>query len=480
MPGTLLWYDLETFGLHPQWDRIAQFAAIRTDDRFEEVADPIEVHCRVSPDYLPDPDACIITGLTPQAVNEIGVPERDFASLIYSEMITPGTCSAGYNSIRFDDEFVRALFYRNFFDPYKREYEAGNSRWDLLDMARMCHDLRPEGIEWVYDDDGRPSFRLEPLAKANGIDTGNAHNAVDDVRTTVALAKLIHDKQEKLFTYYFGLRRKDEARRRLNLQQMKPVLFTSRQYSSPNGCTTIVLPLSVHPEQNNIILAYDLRNDPREWMDLSVDEIRRRVFSSRDELGDESRIALTGIHINRSPAIAPLATLSDTRAQALGLEVSRCGEYADALRNRTDMVQKVRAVYSEKSMRHFQDPELQIYSGDFFPDEDRAEFEFIRTSDFETLRESSPSFYDRRGPELLWRYLARNFPESLAEDELERWKSFCATRVLTPEPDYVIDFGRYQREVKNKLSRVDTPAKDKVILKALLEYGEYIEKTILS
>ena len=406
--------------------------------------------------------------------------EREFAARIYHEMIRQGTCSVGYNNLRFDDEFVRSLFYRNFFDPYKREYEGGNSRWDLLDMARMCHDLRPEGLEWPVDDEDKPIFRLESLAEANGIDTGDAHNAIDDVRTTVRLAKLIHDTQPKLFTYYFSLRKKDEVRRRLNLQQMKPVLYTSRRYSSPQGCTTLVLPLSVHPEQNNIILACDLKQDPAEWIDLSVEEIRRRVFTSREELGDETRVALAGISINRSPAISPPATLSAERARDLGIDMELCLQHAELLRGRADMVQKVRAVYADKPMRRFEDPELQIYSGDFFPDEDRAEFEFIRTSDPETLRANPPSFFDRRGSELLWRYIARNFPNSLTDDEREKWKSFCATRILTPEPDYVIDFGRFQREVKNKLARVDTPAKHKRVLKELLEYGNHIEESVLS
>ncbi|MFW6292810.1 MAG: exodeoxyribonuclease I, partial [Spirochaetota bacterium] len=170
MPFTLLWYDLETFGRHPQWDRIAQFAAIRTNDRFEEVGEPTVAWCRLTPDYVPHPDACLITGITPQTVQERGVSEREFAGLVHDQMIAPSTCSVGYNSIRFDDEFVRALFYRNFYDPYRREYAENNSRWDIIDLMRMCHDLRPDGIEWLYDDRGVPVFRLEEIAKANGIE----------------------------------------------------------------------------------------------------------------------------------------------------------------------------------------------------------------------------------------------------------------------------------------------------------------------
>ena len=480
MPATLLWFDIETFGTHPQWDRIAQFAAIRTNDRFEQIEEPLVLHCRISPDYLPDPGACIVTGITPDVVNEIGVSEREFAAEIHATMLQSGTCSVGYNSLRFDDEFIRALFYRNFYDPYRREYESGNSRWDIIDLARMCRDLRPDGIEWVADEGGRPSFRLGDLTKANGIEHDNAHDALADVHATIELASLIYDRQPKLFTYYYELRKKDAVRRRLNLQRMEPVLHTSRMFSSDSGCTTVVLPLSVHPTKPNVIICYDLRRNPEDWLDQPIEELRRRVFSRSEELDGEERIPLKGIHLNRSPAIAPTSTLETDRANSLGIDLATCRIHADMLIARSDLVQKVRNVFSDPPQKSPFDPELQIYSGDFFPDEDREVFDRIRTSTPAELRENPPTLYDRRGNELLWRYIARNFPESLDTEERARWRSFCATRILTPEPDYVIDFGRYMREITNHLKRIDTPAEDKLILKRLLEYGESLEAEILS
>jgi exodeoxyribonuclease I len=480
MPFTLLWYDLETFGRHPQWDRIAQFASIRTDDRFEEIGEPTVAWCRLTPDYVPHPDACLITGITPQTVQERGVAEREFARIVHEQMITPSTCSVGFNSIRFDDEFVRALFYRNFYDPYRREYAENNSRWDILDLMRMCHDLRPDGIEWLRDDRGVPVFRLEELARANGIEHDQAHDALSDVRATIGLAKLVHRVNRKLFRYYFKLRRKDEVRRMLNLQQMEPVLHTSGMFSSPAGCTSIVVPLSVAPENGNEIIAYDLRRDPSDWLDASVEEIRRRVFTKQAELAHEERIPLKGIRINRSPAIAPLSTLTGERASELGIDVERCLEHARLIRERTDLVRRIRAVYADRPRHAHRDPDLQIYSGDFFPDEDREEFEQIRTMPPEELKTNPPRLFDPRGPEMLWRYIARNYPDSLTEEEREKWRSFCATRILTPEPDGAIDIGTFKRDVANRLSRIDTPARDKVILKRLLEYGAELEETVLA
>ncbi|MFW5688287.1 MAG: exodeoxyribonuclease I [Spirochaetota bacterium] len=480
MPFTLLWYDLETFGRHPQWDRIAQFACVRTNDRFEEIEEPTVVYCRLTPDYVPDPDACLVTGITPQLVQERGVTEREFAATVHDQMIRPSTCTVGYNNLRFDDEFIRALFYRCFYDPYRREYAENNSRWDILDLMRMCHDLRPDGIEWVRDERGVPVFKLEELSRANDLEHEQAHDALSDVRATIALAELVHRVNRKLFRYYFTLRKKDEVRRKLNLQQMEPVLHTSGMFSSERGCTSIVLPLSVSPENPNEIITYDLRRDPSDWLDASVEEIRRRVFTRTSELGEDERIPLKGIHINRSPAVAPLTTMDAERADALGLDVERCLEHARMIRERTGIVQRIRNVYAERPRRGYTDPDLQIYSGDFFPDEDRVEFEEIRSMSPEDLKTNPPRLYDRRAPEMLWRYVARNYPESLTDEEAEKWKSFCASRILTPEPQGAIDIGTFMRDVQNRLSRVDTPAREKVILKSMLEYGRELEARVLS
>ncbi len=479
MAQTMLWYDLETFGIHPQRDRIAQFAAVRTDNRFQPVGEPTDIYCRTSPDYLPDPAACLVSRITPRIADERGVTEREFAGKIHELMSEPGTCAAGYNSIRFDDEFVRALFYRNFFDPYRREYENGNSRWDIIDLARMARDLRPDGIVWPSAEDGRPVFRLEALADANGLPHDNAHNALSDVRTTIALAKLLFEKQEKLFRYFFKLRKKEEARRLLNLQDPRPVVHTSDMFTSVHGCTSLVYPLSVHPEQPNQIIVCDLRSDPSGWIDAGPEEMRRRLFTKKEELEPETRIPLKGIHLNRSPAIAPLSTLDEDRAAALGIDVEACVRNAKLLEERRDLIQRVRAAYIMPDRRSSADPEMRIYDGDFFPDEDREVFSRIRNSPPEELVEGRFQMFDSRGPELLWRYVARNYPERLGAEEQARWKSFCASRLLAPESG-TRDFGTYMRDVRNRLARIDTPAADKMVLKDLLDYGERLEREILS
>ncbi|HDQ15167.1 MAG TPA: exodeoxyribonuclease I, partial [Sediminispirochaeta sp.] len=297
MAPSLFWYDIETFGKDPQLDRIAQFAGIRTDDRFEPLEEPIVQYVSPAPDYVPNPQACFVTGITPQEALKKGQPEYELAERIFKEWTRPGTCVLGFNNIKFDDEFMRNLFYRNLFDPYVREYAGNNSRWDLINVMRAARDLRPEGINWPSRDDGKTGFRLEELCAANGIEHQNAHDALSDVRATISLAKLLHEKQPKLFKFLFAHRSKQKISSLIDLQHRKPLLYTSGIFSRPEGSTTVVVPVTVDPRNRNAVLAIDLRYDPRPVIDLSVERIRARLFVPKEER-DEERIPLTAIPIN--------------------------------------------------------------------------------------------------------------------------------------------------------------------------------------
>ena len=146
---TFLWHDYETFGATPRRDRPAQFAAIRTDAELNQLGEPLMLYCQPAPDFLPDPEACLITGITPQQCLEQGVPEYQFAATIEQAFALPGTIGVGYNTIRFDDEVTRFMFWRNLIDPYAREWQNECGRWDLLDVVRTAYALRPEGIQWL-------------------------------------------------------------------------------------------------------------------------------------------------------------------------------------------------------------------------------------------------------------------------------------------------------------------------------------------
>jgi exodeoxyribonuclease-1 len=281
---TIFWHDYETWGVDPRRDRAAQFAGIRTNLDLEEVAEPVMFYCKPTTDFLPHPDAVRITGITPQLCDKEGVIEAEFFGRIQEIFSVPGTCGAGYNSIRFDDEVTRFGFYRNFIDPYAREWQNGNNRWDILDLVRMTHALRPEGINWPTreDDSGLSSFRLEHLTAANNIEQVGAHDALVDVRATIDIARLIKSKQPRLYDYFFNLRIKSNVAPLLNthveLGKRKTMLHVSGMFPAELGCISPIVPLLVHPVNKNEIICYDLRHDPSDLLAMNVDEIVENLY----------------------------------------------------------------------------------------------------------------------------------------------------------------------------------------------------------
>ncbi len=191
MADSFYWYDIEATGTNQKWDRIVQFAGIRTDLDLNPIGEALCFFVRLPDDVLPNPDASLVTGITPSKLAAEGISEFDALQNILQEFNAPGTCTLGYNSLRFDDEFMRYALYRHLQDPYAREYRNGNTRWDLVDLVRAAGALRPEGIHWPTDENGQTVYRLEELTKANGIDHGQAHDAMSDVHATIGMARLL-------------------------------------------------------------------------------------------------------------------------------------------------------------------------------------------------------------------------------------------------------------------------------------------------
>ncbi|WP_336273605.1 exodeoxyribonuclease I [Vreelandella indica] len=442
-PASFLWHDYETFGADPRRDRPAQFAALRTDADLNEIGDPIELYCKPADDYLPHPAACLITGITPQKAQRHGLPEAEFAGEIQRHMSEPGTCVVGYNSLRFDDEVSRHLFYRNLLDPYSREWQNGNSRWDLIDIVRAFYALRPDGIEWPRREDGAPSFKLEHLTAANGIAHEGAHDAVADVRATIALARLLKARNAKLFDYLLGLRGKRAVATQLDLPGAKPLLHISRRYPASRGCSALVMPLAEHPTNPNGVIVYDLSVDPSDMLSMSAEQIRERVFVSQQDLTEgEARIPLKVIHINRCPVVFPASALKDvdgpqkgeygTIVKRLGLDVTACRQHWKTLRDASGLADKVAEVFNAGYEEAPQDPDLMLYSGSFFSAVDRQQMERVREMEPWDLVGQRFAFQDSRLEEMLFRFRARSYPDTLEGEEREQWEAFRWMRINDP------------------------------------------------
>lgn len=456
MNNSYYWHDYETFGIDPSRDRPSQFAGLRTDEDLNPVGDPLVIYCQPAKDILPSPQACLLTGITPQLAMDKGLPEPEFIEAIHRQLALPGTCGVGYNSIRFDDEVTRYTLYRNFYDPYQREWKNGNSRWDILDMLRLTRALRPEGIEWTDHESGRPSFKLEHLTMANGIAHEDAHDALSDVTATIAMARLVKEKQPRLFDYVVNHRSKQIVLEMLNLNDRKPFFHVSGTFNSTSMYGAIMMPLARHPTNANSIICVDLSSDPESLIDMTSDEISRLLFTP-DRLLDErsKRLRLTEVHVNKAPIVTTYKIIDSRIASRLQIDLEFCENNWNRL-NQYDFDTKLKAVYSGREFHGKIEAEQRLYEG-FILNTDRSVLDEVRKATLTNFQHHGFHFSDDRYNQLLVSYRARYFYESLSQDERDNWRDICRWRLYDDSSGYIT--------VSNFYSEVDK----------LLNTGNYSE-----
>ncbi|MDO6428727.1 exodeoxyribonuclease I [Thalassotalea sp. 1_MG-2023] len=473
---TILWHDYETWGINPKYDKPSQFAGIRTDLDLNIIGEPEMFYCQPPADYLPHPEAALVTGITPQKALREGFNEAEFAAKIHTLFSQPNTCVAGYNNIRFDDEVTRYLFYRNFYDPYAREWQNGNSRWDIIDMIRACYALRPEGIEWpkVVDErtgEERVSFRLELLTSANAISHEAAHDAMSDVYATIAMAKLIKEKQPKLYQFLFSLRSKKQVSELLDVYNMTPVVHTSSKISSIHGCTSWFAPVAYHPQNKNAVIAVDLAQDPTPLFELSSEEIKNHLYTRHDELGeDELPIPVKLIHINKCPVVAPAKTLLPENAERLSIPRETCLTHLTQLKKHETLRDKLSDVFLPEDNQNEQpDAEHALYGGAFFSQSDKAQMEILHQLPIEQLATHPFQFQDERLSTLLFRFRARNYPQTLNNEEQLKWQSYCQSK-LQYGGKGVLSADEFMLKIENLVHEHESDQSKVAVLKALYEY----------
>lgn len=453
-PG-FLFYDYETFGINPAYDRIAQFGAIRTDQNLEFLDEPEVFYCQPTKDFLPHPDACLLTGITPQVAQAEGVKEWEFAQRIYDLMSVPDTCTLGYNNFRFDDEFTRYLFYRNALDPYAREYKDGNSRFDLIDLVRLTYALRPQGINWPMHDESVPSFKLEDLTQANGIEHGQAHDALADVYATIEIAKLIRKAQPRLWEWALQLRDKYHTQDLIN--QGKPLVHSSARIPSALGCATLVLPLATHPTIRNQHVVFDLRHSPKLFLELAHDELKDYLYTPKDDLpAGTERLPIKTIKLNRAPMLAPMSTLKGVDHHRIDLNVDQCLVHMEELKACQDLAERIVALFDTEPWPASDDPEAALYEG-FISYEDRHTLNRFHTTPAAEWPDLERRLADARLPELMFRARARNFPETLSTDELQRWEQHCYQRLCANSNEHYFNIEQYEERIKDLNSKNTKP-----------------------
>lgn len=429
MAKTFFFYDLETSGLNPRVDRIMQFAGQRTDMDLRPIGEPYNILVKLNDDTLPSPDAVMVTGITPQMTLTEGISEAEFAALLMGEIFTEDTITVGFNNIRFDDEFIRALLWRNFYDPYEWAWKDGRSRWDILDVVRMTRALRPDGINWPVVD-GVPSNRLELLSAQNGVEHTKAHDALSDVEALIAVTKRIKNKQPQLYDYLLKMRDKNEIKKLVNLDTKQPFVYVSGRYDSQWQKATVAFPLTAG--KNGNVVVYDLRYDPTDVVECSDKELARKLYASWEERKKEDFVGLPTkeLQYNRAPAVAPLGVLEQSDGWTkIGLDVKTIEKHQQILLQHPAFAERLRELYEAKpEYKKMPDPEAQLYDG-FLNDRDRLRVEAVRNAASDQLADFLPDFQDDRLPDLLLHYKARSFPTTLSEDESIRWEKWRTEHV---------------------------------------------------
>ncbi len=466
--NTFLWHDYETFGADARRDRPAQFAALRTDENLNPIDDPVIVYCRPADDMLPHPDACMLTGITPQLTNKRGILESEFARRVRNTMLEPGTCVVGYNSIRFDDEFTRNLLYRNFYDPYEREYSNGNSRWDIIDLARACYALRPEGMEWPVHESGKPSFKLEDLSRANGIEHGDAHDAMSDVRATLGLAVKLRQAQPQLFTYGLSLRNKNQVAKLIDPLAGKPFVHSSARIPAERGCTSLMMPVCKHPLNPKAVLCIDLNKSVQDLLSLPAEQLADRLFTpARDMPEGVERISVKSVASNKVPFVAPMSLLRDADLDRIQLDLDRCLKNAELVAADSSLAAKIESLFGPYEDGAVNDPDLMIYSGGFFDAHDKRLMREVHACRPEQLGEHQFAFNDKRLDEMLFRFRARNFPGTLNNEEAQKWQHFRSQRFFDESGSGGITYESYLAVIQHWREQKDLRSSQYEILDQL-------------
>jgi exodeoxyribonuclease-1 len=447
MAFSFYWHDYETFGVDPRADRPAQFAGQRTDPELNPVGEPLERWCRLSPDYLPHPEACGLTGIGPATVQRLGVCERDFIQAIHQEMARAETCTCGYNNLRFDDELTRSTLFRNLMDPYGREWQNGNSRWDLLDVLRLARAFRPEGLAWPDGEDGSPSFRLEHLTAANGIPHAQAHTALADVRATIALARKLKEAQPRLWEFALKARNKHWVRTQVDPAHPQALIHVSGMFKAVQGAFSLVWPLGDLAGRPNEIALWDLRFDFEPFLELDAEALRQRLFQSGEALARQglARLPVKSLHTNRCPMVVrDLRLLTPAVAERYQVDLAGALDRGARLEAQGGFRARLLEAMAGSFPAGTDDPDFSISGGGFFSSQDRAWMDRIGRTPPGAMAALKPAFQDRRLDTLWFRYRARNWPETLSPSEQARWQAHCQERMDRAPAKGLLDLAAFR------------------------------------
>ena len=259
---------------------------------------------------------------------------------------------------------------------------------------------------------------------------------------------------------------------------MKPVLHVSGMFGASRHNIALVVPLAVHPQNRNEIICFDLSADPQPLFDLPADELQKMLYMRTEDLPpDTARLGFKSVHINRCPILLTPKMADPATAQRLGINGEQCREHLGALRNYRDgdaakFTAKVQAVYGGREFATVTDPDLMLYSGGFFSESDKRVMEQIRAQTPEELAAATFVFEDKRLPEMVFRYRARNYPDSLSPEEHAIWEEYRFQRLTEPEFGAGYCMEEFQADIEALSAGGELSPAQQALMERLLDYAD--------
>jgi len=466
MARTFYFYDTETSGFDARAQRIMQFAGQRTDLEFTPIGEPHNILIKLTDEVIPEPEAIAVHGILPTTTIQQGLTEAEFIKKLNSEVLTSDTVVIGFNNIHFDDEFLRHLYWRNLYDPYQWHWKDGRSRWDLLDATRLIRALRPEGIKWPLNSEGKQVNTLVSLASENNLIHDDAHDALSDVNATIQLAKLIHKTQPKILNWMIENKDKRKLGEIVNLKEPKPFIYSSGRFKSEYTKTTIAFPVAPVEGRPDSVLVYDLRVNPKQFIDLDIDGLKDKVWFYGKKTDAGRSLPIKIIALNRCPAVAPIEAMNRDVEVRINLTLKQAEAHLKTLLTNKSFGDMVRTIWAEKQWPEGPDDvDYQLYDS-LMDNSDKPKLEKLHGMKESDLADFQPVFTDERLDSMLLRYKARNFPKSLSLKEQTIWQAYKRKRIEKGVPGQSSYDKFFERApaIKNKLGE------DKY--KALIKYVE--------
>lgn len=461
---TSFYHDYETSGADTKRDRPVQFAGIRVDESLNTVDVFDSIYCKLPDDVLPHPMAFVVTQMMIDEVQELGMPEFEFAHQVLNQLGRSNTTSLGYNTIAFDDEMTRNLFHRNLINPYEREWKNGNSRWDLINVVRMAAAIFSGKIyedgsnifNVPLNDDGKKSFRLEDLSVANGIEHENAHDALSDVYATIGMAKIINDKEPEFFSLLESRKSKNLVSEDFINSKPEPILLCSSFFGGERSYVSFVIPLCVSSKNKNEVYCVKLesKQDIANLIDFTVEDITKLIFEKSDVLKENglTRPALTTVRINACPVylttndiknIYPDTESREAFYKSINVNTEDLAEAYRLYRSNIDiLVEKARGVFDSQNFESNpdEDVDLTIYSGGF-PSNEETMLKNSFNNDLKIAKndEDRLNVFNRylekssgKIKEQIFRVAFRSYPDvavNLGEKAVKKWHNHCYERI---------------------------------------------------